>query len=69
MQLDNLSELIHKSVLLSLNFIDELAIFALTRFGVHWPWLHWVGTILLIMTILYWCFRLWRYCYQLQHQD
>ena len=69
MQLDHLSELIHKSVLIALNFIDELAIFTLTRFGLHWPWLHWVGTILLIITVLYWSFRLWRYCYQLQHQD
>lgn len=69
MQLDNLAGLIHKSVLLALNFVDELALFALTRLGLHWPWLHWVGTALLIITIVYWGIRLWRYCYRLQHQD
>ncbi|ESA32230.1 hypothetical protein N836_26945 [Leptolyngbya sp. Heron Island J] len=68
MQLDNLTDLIQKSVLLALNFIDELAIFTLTRFGLHWPWLHWISTILLVITIAYWGIRLWRYCYRLQQQ-
>ena len=61
MQLDNLSGVIHKSLLLLLNFVDDIALFLLTRLGLHWPWLQWLGTALLIVTAVYWGMRLWRY--------
>ena len=69
MQLDNLTGLIHKGLLLALNFLDDFAVFTLTRLGLHWPWLQWISTTLLIVTIVYWGVRLMRYCYRLQNQD
>ncbi len=68
MELDNLTGLIHKSLLLALNFVDDLAVFTLTRLGLHWPWLQWISTILLIVTAVYWGLRLIRYCFRCQHQ-
>lgn len=67
MQLDNLTGLIYRGLLLALNFADDLALFILTRLGLHWPWLQWISTILLIATVVYWGVRLWRHCYRLQH--
>lgn len=69
MQLDNLTGLIHKSLLLALNFVDDIALFILTRLGLHWPWLQWVSTTLLIVTAVYWSIRLVRYCYRLHQQN
>lgn len=61
MQLDNLSSLAQKAFILLLNFVDDIAIFALTRLGVCWVWLEWLSTVLLICTMVYWTLRLWRY--------
>ncbi|MEO0350006.1 MAG: hypothetical protein AAF282_08155 [Cyanobacteria bacterium P01_A01_bin.15] len=61
-QLDSLSGLLHKSLFVLLNFVDDIALCALTRLGVHWLWLHWLSTALVIVTIVYWSIRLWRYC-------
>ncbi len=68
MQFSNLTGLIHKSLLLALNFVDDIAVFTLTRLGLHWPWLHWLSTILLIVTVVYWSIRVIRYCHRLQRQ-
>jgi uncharacterized protein (DUF486 family) len=68
MQLGNLTGLIHKSLLIALNFVDDLAVFTLTRLGLHWPWLHWISTTLLIVTAVCWGIRFMRYCYRLQQQ-
>lgn len=61
MQLDNLSNLVQKALVLLLNFVDDIAIFSLTRLGLHWAWLQWLSTILLVVTVAYWAIRLWRY--------
>ena len=70
MQIESISgllgNLLQKGFLLLLNFIDDIAIFALTRLGFHWYWLQWLSTGLLIITLLYWGLRLWRTCRQLQ---
>ncbi|MEM7062604.1 MAG: hypothetical protein AAF572_05510 [Cyanobacteria bacterium P01_B01_bin.77] len=61
MQLDNWSNLVQKALILLLNFVDDIAIFGLTRLGLHWAWLQWLSTILLVVTVAYWTIRLWRY--------
>lgn len=62
MQPDSFSDLLSRSLFVLLNFVDDIALVALTRLGVHWVWLHWLSTALLIVTIVYWSIRLWRYC-------
>lgn len=61
MQLDNLSNLVQKVLILLLNFVDDIAIFVLTRLGFHWAWLQWLSTVLLAVTVAYGTIRLWRY--------
>ncbi|MDV3353082.1 hypothetical protein D0962_36030 [Leptolyngbyaceae cyanobacterium CCMR0082] len=68
MQIDSLSDLIQKGFLLLLNFVDDIAIFTLTRLGWQWVWLEWLSTALLIITLVYWSIRLWKYCKHLQRQ-
>ena len=64
MQIESVSgpvgNLIQKGFLILLNFIDDIAIFALTRLGFHWFWLQWLSTGFLIVTLLFWGLRLWR---------
>lgn len=66
MQCHNLGDLVQKGCLLLLNFADDIAIFTLTRLGLHWAWLQWLGTIVLTCTVIYWSIRLLRYCQQRQ---
>lgn len=71
MPLNSISNLIQKGFVLLLSFVDDIAIFALGRLGLNWTWLHWVSTIALIATLIYWCIRLCRYYHSLKctHQD
>ena len=59
MQLETLGTLIQKGSILLVGFLDDIAIFALTRLGLHWTWLNWLSTVLLIATIIYWSVRLY----------
>lgn len=68
MQLESLGTLIQKGSILLISFLDDIVILMLTRLGVHWTWLHWLSTALLIATIIYWCFRLGRYYYRVRGQ-
>ncbi|MEO0867058.1 MAG: hypothetical protein AAFY17_01180 [Cyanobacteria bacterium J06642_11] len=61
MDFDTISNLVQKGCVLLLSFADDIAIFTLSRLGFHWAWLHWLSTGLLIVTLIYWSFRLWRY--------
>lgn len=73
MQFDSLSSLIsnliQKSGLILLNFADDIILFIFTRLGLHWGWLQWLSTALLVLTIIYWSLRLLRYCYRMQHNN
>lgn len=48
--------------LLLISFLDDIVLFVFSRIGLHWAWLHWLSTILLIATLSYWAYRLLRYC-------
>ena len=59
--LDLLQSVLQKGLPLLLNFLDDAILFGLTRIGVSWPWLQWLSLVLLIVTLLYWSFRLYRF--------
>lgn len=61
MDFNSISNLVQKGCVLFLSFADDIAIFTLSRLGFHWAWLHWVSTALLMVTLVYWTIRLWRY--------
>lgn len=46
---------------IALSFVDDALILVLSKIGVHLPGLQWLGTALLILTILYWTVRLIRF--------
>lgn len=69
MQLETLGTLIQKGSILLVGFLDDIAIFALTRLGLHWTWLNWLSTVLLIATIIYWSVRLYRYYDRIRGQN
>ncbi|MBT9317591.1 hypothetical protein [Leptothoe spongobia] len=69
MQLESLGPLIQKGAILLVSFLDDIAIFALTRLGLYWSWLHWLSTVLLIATLIYWSFRLYRYYDRIRGQN
>ena len=54
MQVDSLSGLSQKGLLLLLSFTDDVALFLLSRLGFHWAWLQWLSTVLLAATLIYW---------------
>ena len=64
MQVDSLSGLAQKGLLLLLSFTDDVALFLLSRLGFHWAWLQWLSTALLAATLIYWALRLMRRYYR-----
>ena len=63
---NSVSHIVQKGCVLLLNFVDDIAIFGLSRLGFHWTWLQWLSTALLIATLVYWAIRLWRYYRRMQ---
>lgn len=66
MQLETIGKWMQKLSVLLFSFLDDIAVFVLSRMGFHWMWLRWFGTVLLVTTLSYWIFRLLRYCYHQQ---
>lgn len=66
MQVKTIGKWAQKLALLLLSFLDDIALFTLSRIGLHWVWLRWVSSIVLIATLSYWAFRMLRYCYRQQ---
>jgi hypothetical protein len=59
--LDLLQSVLQKGLPLLLNFLDDAILLGMTRMGVSLPWLQWLSWVLLIATLLYWTYRLYRF--------
>ncbi|MEA5449379.1 hypothetical protein VB780_12420 [Leptolyngbya sp. CCNP1308] len=56
-----LQTIVQKGLPVALSFADDALLLLATRVGLHWPWLHWLSTVLLAATLLYWGMQLLRF--------
>ncbi|HEY9735289.1 MAG TPA: hypothetical protein V6D06_03370 [Trichocoleus sp.] len=63
-QTSALQSALQKALPLALSFLDDALILAASNLGLHLPWLQCLGTVLLTVSLLYWAFRVVRFCYK-----
>jgi hypothetical protein len=56
--------ILQKALPLALSFLDDAIILAVTHLGLNLPWLHCLGTVLPILSTLYWIIQIVRFCYK-----
>ncbi|MBD0334255.1 MAG: hypothetical protein ICV62_02100 [Cyanobacteria bacterium Co-bin13] len=59
-----LQSLLQKAFPLALSFLDDAIILAVTNLGLNLPWLHCLGTVLLVLSTVYWTIQIVQFCYQ-----
>lgn len=59
-----LQKLLQKVLPLSLNFLDDALLFAVSKIGLHLPWLQGLTTVFWTLSLLYWAFRIGKFFYR-----
>lgn len=59
-----LQKLLQKALPLSLNFLDDVLLFTVSKVGLHLPWLQGLTTVFWTLSLLYWAFRIGQFCYK-----